>query len=73
MLATFGISPEFALTQRWVLAADIFNAYSGTTTVSGFSNTGYLNMNEASSTAWAVGSSASPTITPAVMSNRRSR
>jgi hypothetical protein len=53
LLATFGISPEFAITQRWVLAADIFNSYTGSTTISGFSNTGYLNTNEASSSAWA--------------------
>jgi hypothetical protein len=52
--ATFGISPEFALTQQWVLAADIFTSYTGGTNVSGFGGTGFVNLNEASSNAWAV-------------------
>ncbi len=52
--ASFGISSEFALTQRWVLAADVLSSYTGGTNVTGFGGTGFLNTNEASSNARAV-------------------
>jgi hypothetical protein len=51
---TVGISPEYGLSQRWVLAADILNSYSGGPSVSGFTGTGFVNLRSGSSDSWAV-------------------
>ena len=54
LTATFGISPEYALSQRWVLAADIFRSYADGPSVSGFYNGSTLNTSQGSSGSWAV-------------------
>ena len=53
--ATVGISPEYALTQRWVLAADIFRSYADGAGVSGANVNGSLfSTHPGSSGSWAV-------------------
>lgn len=53
--ATVGISPEYALTQRWVLAADIFRSYADKASVSGTDINGNLfSARPGSSGSWAV-------------------
>lgn len=53
--ATVGISPEYALTQRWVLAADIFRSYADGASVSGTDINGNLfSARPGSRGSWAV-------------------
>jgi hypothetical protein len=52
--ASFGISPEYALTQRWVLATDIFSSYTGGPSIHGFYNAGAFDTSLGSSASWAV-------------------
>jgi len=52
--ATIGISPEYALSQRWVLAADLFRSYADGAGVSGTNNGTPFSTNSGSSASWVV-------------------
>jgi len=52
--ATFGLSPEYGITQRWVLATDIFGSYGGGPTVHGFYNGAFFNTSYGSTASWAI-------------------
>jgi hypothetical protein len=54
--ASWGISPEYALSQRWVLAFDLYGTYGNTGRINGFSGLGgFLGGNLGTSTRWAAG------------------
>ncbi len=52
--AAIGISPEYALSQRWTLAADLFRSYAGGAGVSGTNSGTLFSTNFGSSASWVI-------------------